>query len=186
MPYLSPWRAAIIRKSVGRRQIRDSRDWKDMSGHPSVSQAHSGLYFQTVNKTVMNELCPPTAGLLPFSILYSPPHSPDANSTDSLQPRCDLPPHHLHKTHSISPCRTNSPVTSNLMNSPIRTERNTYSQQDSVLEKEKLSEPQNEVTLNEVGEQYTAVAKQTTVVTWAQQPDGFVGIMAQPIKSLNP
>lgn len=72
------------------------------------------------------------------------------------------------------------------MNSPIRTERNTYSQQDSVLEKEKLSEPQNEVTLNEVGEQYTAVAKQTTVVTWAQQPDGFVGIMAQPIKSLNP
>lgn len=36
----------------------------------------------------------------------------------------------------------------------IGTVRNAYSSQDSVLEEEKLSEPQNEVTLNAAGEQF--------------------------------
>ena len=126
-----------------------------MNGHPSVSQACTGLCFGAVNRTVMKKLCPtPHGRSSPLSIVDSPPHSPDAHTMDSVQPRYDPLSHHLQQTNSISQCRTNSSVTSNPMDLLIETVRNAYSSQDSVLEEEKLSEPQNEVTLNAAGEQF--------------------------------
>lgn len=88
--------------------------------------------------------------------------------------------HHLQQKHSSSQCRTNSPVTSNPMDLSTGTVENAYSQQDSMLEKEKLSEPQNEVVkvnLNEAGEQCVEAKKQNKKT---KTNSGRLGSAAQP------
>ena len=68
------------------------------------------------------------AGLYPFSILDSPPHTPNANIVDSLQPRCD-PPFLPPPANTLHQLTEPTPVTSNPVGPLVGTVRNAVDHQ---------------------------------------------------------